>query len=315
MKKFFSFLLGVSFFFSAIMGIPESAYALGLMPMVIEYTLLPGKSQTRDVALYNESDHEIRVVPTVYAVDSSDLYGFPHLVPLDPHGPNASLFSFSENQDLYVLKPKETKKIGITVSLPQSIQPGGYYFSIGWGLVKGESAVTLSENPGVNIAISVPGVVTESGRIAFFGFKNHHSFTSPPVHFIADITNTGGRHFKPYGRIEIKNMFGISVGHGMLTSVADELSDGQAQAFNQRLANGSVLPGATREFYATWKPTFAFGPYTAIVSVDAEGAGTFSATHSFILLPSVFLSLCLIVVLVLIVVSLPFLKKALKHLS
>ncbi len=316
MKKFFSFFFGSVLFVLVFFHAPIPVYALRLMPTVIEYTVLPGATQSHTIALYNDSQQEISVVPTVYAVDSTNLYGFPHLAPLDPQGKHSRWISLPKDESVIQLKPRETRKVEVTVSLPKSVQPGGYYFSLVWGLAKGENEVMLSENPGINIAISVPGSVIQHGSISFFGFANNSTFGAIPIHFIAHITNDGGRHFKPYGRIDIKNMFGISVDHDMLTSVPSQaVSDQSSMGSKARLEHVNVLPGGTREFYATWKPAFALGLYTAVLSVDAEDAGKFSATRSFIVFPALFFTLWGGVLSIVLAMGTYFLRRSFKYVS
>ena len=314
MKKFFSFFLAFAMAFVFFVGMSMPASALRLQPTVVEYTVAPGTSQTHSITITNDSEMEMHVAPTVYVVDSINLYGFPHHGTLDQGGAQAQWFSFPADRDLYILKPRKTSTIKVTVSLPASVQPGGYYFSVAWGIAKGESAVTLSETPGVNIAISVLGTVLQKGRVTFFGLANHDSLTSSPIHFTAHIANEGGRHFKPFGRIDIKNIFGITVDHAMLTSFEGAVSWDSAKVRRAHGEQINVLPGATREFYAVWKPAFAFGPYTAVLSVDAEEAGNFSARTSFIVLPSVFLIVSSLLVLILCSMGIFFLQRTVKHL-
>ena len=100
---------------------------------------------------------------------------------------------------------------------------------------------------------------------------------SRPVVFLVKVKNDGGVHFYPEGSVEIRNIFGSVVARVPIQA----LKNGQSVTTIQKHPNGSVLPGATRELYATWGDGFAFGYYRASTTIDTQGAGSLTGKESF----------------------------------
>ncbi len=273
MGKFFVFFTAV---ISAafVLGCGASVHALVLSPTVLEYDVAKGSTLSRTIHLKNDTSSPVTAKPTVYAVTSQDEHGFPEFAPLTDDVPLKKWISFGTIDAVALDAGKETD-VQILVTVPAEAAPGGYYATVTWDVKREDGTIGLVPSPGVNIALSVPGPVTQKASIAQFSLEKQKGLgLSLPLVFLTKVRNEGGVHFTPEGTIEIKNIFGSVVARVPVLSQKDVSLLGTRH-------NGNVLPGATRILYGTWGNAFAFGPYTATLVLDTHGAGMLSAQTSF----------------------------------
>lgn len=306
---FFVFLGAIGFFVSAV-----PAHALVLSPTVLEYEVAKGSVVSHSVRLKNDSSSSVTLMPTIYAVSGQDEHGFPEFSLPSDDSPLKQWISLGTAGGVTIDAGKEVD-ISILVSIPSQAASGGYYATVTWSAKREGGSVGLVPSPGVNIAIDVPGPVTEKASITQFVPRPQKGFgLSLPITFLIKVRNDGGAHFAPRGTIEIRNIFGSTVGHVPVTTQEGAvLLDA-----NQKNSNGNVLPGATRTVYGVWGGIFAFGPYTATLSLDTHGAGTLSAQKKFFVTSPVLtyiwyavLSLCIVFLLrfILTLIRVVYLKK------
>lgn len=258
MKKFFFFVL------LFLLGGSSYAQALTVSPIVIDFDLEPGSVQDKEITIVNEEGALARVLPTLFHVTGTDENGFPQIEAVSREALLARIVSFPDGVE-YNLAPKERRKLTIRVSAPNDIPAGGYYGVVSWGSSSILNVAPLSGQPGVNLAINIQGDVFEAARIDFFSRATvEERRRGPAVFFEARIQNIGGRDFIPATSVEIRNLFNRKVATLPLQSRA------------------RVLPGTLRTLSARWEGgTWAFGPYRAIMKLDAQGAGIHTAETSF----------------------------------
>ncbi|KKQ94664.1 MAG: hypothetical protein UT66_C0002G0016 [candidate division CPR2 bacterium GW2011_GWC1_39_9] len=170
------------------------------------------------------------------------------------------------NPSSFTLKPKETKIINFSVSIPKNAEPGGRYASIivnMGGQVKVEGGAVVAPRVVSLVLLRVSGNVKEEASV--------ESFTAPqysekaPVKFDLRMKNSGRNHIKPKGTIIITNLLGQKV---------DEI----------QLSGENVLPGAIRKMTTEWKTNkFLAGRYTAtlVATYGEKNDKPLSTTVSF----------------------------------
>ena len=104
---------------------------------------------------------------------------------------------------------------------------------------------------GALILLTVRGDTVTEGTLQQFSTSKRVYFALP-AQFLIQYRNTGTVHIVPRGKIEIKNMFGITV---------DEIP----------LRDWYVLRSSTRRREIVWLPRFALGYYTAQLSISGVG--------------------------------------------
>jgi hypothetical protein len=175
--------------------------------------------------------------------------------------------------------PNEEKVIPFQVHVPDGTGPGGYFGAILFG-TEPPKLNQNSEDKGAGMSVAhqtaclvllrVKGDVNETAQIREFN-TNKDFFSTPfSVDFMIRIENEGNVHIKPYGVINIINMFGKEV-------AAVPVNDG----------GGNILPNSIRRFSdIKWEGKNAFGKYTAKLAltygtpVDKGGQGQDSLTSA-----------------------------------
>jgi hypothetical protein len=121
------------------------------------------------------------------------------------------------------------------------------------------------------ISLNVAGECVDNAQIRSFSTDNF-LYSKPVVTFTARVENKGTTLIRPFGPLEIYNMFGKRV--AMIT-----LNDTKA----------GVFPKTERPFSVTWESDGSgFGRYSAVVSMiygDQGRQPTISSTASFWILP------------------------------
>lgn len=287
MKKFFFIFFGF-ILLSAPLG---PLGALGVAPTVIDFDLKPGASQERSVVIVNEGVAPLRVAPTIFRVSGTDEHGFPLVEALEEGDPLKRMISFPDG-DSYALGIGEKRTVTVRVSLDKKAPPGGQYAVISWGAEDRARGVALSGQPGVNVAISIQGNVSEGAEIRTFSLAGGKGFfVGNPVLFTAIVANTGGRHVIAQGTIEIRTMF---------HTVAAVLPLGNGNGISQDLP-ARILPGTARTLAAKWNDTWALGPYFAILTLKGSGVGTIRAETMFFAVSPLAMLACFLIFVSLVV--------------
>lgn len=250
-------------------------------PVRSELTIEKGKNSTFTMTVENPT----AVATTAKAVvndfvASDDETGTPRLILDDtaqaPKNSFKSIVSSIPDQDL---GPKEKKDIVITISIPEGASSGGYYGAVRF--VPSQEAqggnVGLTASVGTIVLVTVPGSLTEKLDLvqmsAAQGGKTKSFLTKGDIQIITRLKNDGDIHVQPFGRVEVKNMFGKTVNSFDL---------------NNTDPRANILPGSTRKFennvdYKKW-----FGRYTINANIGySQGSGNIvSAQSSFWYVPA-----------------------------
>lgn len=263
MKKIYSLVLFVLFL---VFGMSLPAYALTVSPPIIEISADPGSTVTGEIKLFNESDRTQTFFTSFENFEPSDETGTPRFV-----GSEDGLATWLSTTGSVTLAAKEEILVPYTLSIPNEIEPGGYFAATFFGTQPpaiDESQVSIGGRLGVLMLLRVNGDIPEDGGLLEYQTVDNHSFyVMPPVEFEYRFSNNGGDRVVPRGDIEIKNTFG---------KVRETIS--------ANLQEGSVLPDSARRFKPKWQPeieqpetffeiiqyqwrNFHFGFYTAEINL------------------------------------------------
>lgn len=189
------------------------------------------------------------------------------------------------------LAPGAEQTIPVTINVPSTATPGSHFGGVFVSLEPPRMR-TVGAAVGFEVAnivsIRITGDALESVQIRSFA-TDKYIYGSPQVEFSATIQNKGNVLERPYGPLEVTNMFGEKVA---------------TITFNDQL--GGVFPQTTRDFKVTWSDTgTAFGRYEARLSLvygeDGKQMNTVSSELSFWVLPWNIIKPALIVLFVLLV--------------
>ena len=224
----------------------QEVFALTISPPVMELESNPGQKIDEIIKLFNETDSQIVVYPTLANFKAVGEEGQPSF--LEPTEiTDYSLAAWIEiDKGPIQLAEGERKEIPFTIDVPLGAEPGGHYGAIFFGsqpphLAEERTVIGVAGQIGSLVLLKVAGDIKEEGQLLEFGIKDGEKyFTFLPVDFYWRFENLGTVHLKPQGEILIKNIFGRT-------------SD--TVPANWVGAGGNVLPGSVRLFEASWLKT------------------------------------------------------------
>ncbi len=241
---------------------------LGVSPQILDITANPGESINNVFRLTNASDESIniRTIPKNFtprgeegAVDLTEdktSYSLAEWITVEP--------------DTVEIGPNQTEDFNVNISAPTNAEPGSYFGSVVFQTIPPEregSGASVSQEIAPVILVRIAGDTVESVEIE--EFKSEFGFYSneKAINLISRIRNDGNVHFKPAGKITIKNTFGSEV-----TSID--------------LDRRNVLPDSIRQFTSEWLTGgFKIGRYTATLSLSFGDNEIRTAETSFIIFP------------------------------
>ncbi|MCB9821065.1 hypothetical protein H6798_00810 [Candidatus Nomurabacteria bacterium] len=273
---------------------------LNVSPTVIELDANRGNLVSGSFKVVNGSDVSVDLIATPKNFTASDEEGG---VDITEQPTQYSLASWINVSPETVEVPSRGSQVfEYTINVPADAEPGGHFGVI---IVSTDpqkvdlTGPSVVQEVGPLILVRVPGDTQEKASVVEFSADNFKQ--SGPIELITRVENQGNVHFKPQGKIEIKNMFGNTV-----TSID--------------LEERNVLPGTIRKLVNEWNPGgFTVGRYTAnLTIVYGENNQIASASTTFIIFPYKTILpalLGLIVTIVLIVRNRSRIRKALSVLK
>lgn len=286
--------------------VAQQAHAMTVIPPSIELGGDRGETVTASVTLFNETTSAITIDPSTLKVESMDEEGKPIFAAETTEVDFANWIKVGAGP--YTILPLKRMDIPIEVAIPANADPGGHYATLAFTqkaetLDVGSSQVTVNNAAGVNLLLRVSGDIRESGSVKSFATKDGKTnYNHLPIAFVTKVFNDGNVHFKPTGKVTIRNMLG-----GTTTVIP----------FNQ--TNGIVLPQSQRKVEVTWEKepvtgsgflngfvkewkNFALGPYTAELALTygLQNDRTLNATARVFVFPWKVLLVALVVIILLI---------------
>ena len=290
---FGTLLVAASFFIFGIAQAQESA-GIGLTPSLIEEGADPGQVLEKVITVRNLSSEE-----QYYYLYTRDIEGVRNGgAPIyAAEGAEKTGYEITEWITLGItemtLAPGEEAKVPVTIAVPESATPGSHFGAI---FVSKEPPRLRNSGAGVGyqvaniVSIRITGEAIESAQIRSLS-TDKLVYGDTNVNFLARVENKGNVLVRPYGPLEIYNMFGSRV---------------VAVDFNENL-NG-VFPATVRDFNLVWTDeNFAFGRYEAVLSLvygeQGRALSTMTASVSFWVLPMQIIKPALIILGGLLLVS------------
>jgi hypothetical protein len=240
-----------------------------ISPVRAEYTIDKGSSETLTISIENPTDAQVTAQPVVNNFISSEAEnGEPRLI-LDETGPepkNNFKTLVDPLQELQ-LGPREKKDINVQIRVPANANSGGYYGAVRFvpAATSGAGNVGLTASVGTIVLIRVPGNLTERLDLveltAGQNGKAKSFFTGGDVSVLTRLKNSGDIHLQPFGKVQVKNMFGSVVAEF-------ELNDVDPRA--------NILPDSIRKFENSLsKPSRGWiGRYTVVANLGySQGGG------------------------------------------
>lgn len=265
-------LLVAGFSASSVSGQPAGEQSVSgngfrISPVTSDFVIEPGQSEILTITVENPTELPTIAVPFVNDFIAGQNEDGEVLPILDENAPAAgnSFRSLVGNIDEIELGPRERRDIEVTISVPEDANAGGYY-----GIVRfqprdvNESGnVTLSASVGSIALVRVPGDLSEQLNLvqlsAAQGDSLRSFFTGGEVSTLIRLENAGNIHVQPFGRVQIKNMFGDVV-------ESFELNDVTPRAY--------ILPDTIRRFQDDLEGTNWFGRYTIEANIGySQGSG------------------------------------------
>lgn len=253
-----------------------------ITPVRSELTIEKGRQEVLEISIENPTDAKITAVPVVndfVASDSED--GEPRLIleETDDARPKNSLKDLVQDIESVELGPHEKKEVPVTLSVPEDASSGGYYGAIRFvpAETSGDGNVGLSASVGTIVLVRVPGDLTERLDLVQLSAaqdgKAKGFLTSGNVQVLTRLKNSGDIHVQPFGKVQVKNMFGKTVAEY-------ELNDSDPRA--------NILPDSTRRFVDGLSDQSWLGRYTISANLGyAQGSGdVITAQSSFWYLPA-----------------------------
>ena len=226
-KKTVILLLAISTLLGSV--IPASAWAaatppvaagqaLEIGPPVLNLTADPGQTLKSSLSLRDISTTSLVVTNEVNDFTAQGEDGTPKVI-LDPA--EVSPYSFKtwlSTIPPLTLKSREIKNVPITIKVPATAAPGGYYGIIRFTGTAPEvdgTGVSLNASLGALVFIRVNGAVNEKVSIGELSANNGGEpgtfFQSTPLSFLVRLKNEGNIYEQPTGLITITDMFNHTV--------------------------------------------------------------------------------------------------------
>lgn len=258
-------------------GVEPTGNGFRVSPVRTELTIPKGRSETVVVSVENPSETPVRVTPEINNfVADEDESGSPRLIlddsVLPPRNDLKRLVSPLEG---FTITAGQRKEIPVTISVPNDANAGGYYGAVRFipelPTPEGRN-VALTGSVGTIFLIEVPGDLKQQLNLVQFGAAEGNSyrgfFIGGKVNVLTRLKNTGDIHVKPFGKVQIKNMFGKIV---------------HEYEFNNTDPRANVLPDSTRRFVDEIPQKGWFGRYTIKTNLGYSSGGgeLISANASF----------------------------------
>lgn len=279
----------------------ESTTGSGLSISPTRTDLVVGAGTTADltISLKNVTGGNVTAKAFINDFESDGITGEPKLIVDESQEVVGSIKKFLQGLEDIPLATGESKDIKLTVNVPDDASPGAYYGVVRYQAVPegsaapGDGQVALTASVGSIVLIEVPGNITEKIRVnsvlAYSGQKSGTFMTSKPDAVGIEIENLGNGFARPFGRVEVKSMFGKSI---------------KTYELNNTNPRGVVLPESTRIFKDAVEGISMPGRYSVQANIShGRGGEILSINQSFWYLPVWFLLVALGLVAVLVLAA------------
>ena len=242
-----------------------SSQSLEISPPSQEVQADPGQSVSVKAKVRNRTKDTL---PIQVRIEDFTAQGEEGQVALIEKGPYSLTSWAALDSSSFELGAGATKEVLATITVPKDAAGGRYgsfVFSVGGQAVPGIAA-GVSQEVASLFLVRISGPVNE--RLAITAFSAPSFLEFGPVPFTFKFENSGNVHVKPFGLINITDVFG--------RVVKDVVVRGEA----------NILPGATRVVQASYDERFLIGPFKATANINFGSKNeSLSATTTFFVFP------------------------------
>ena len=278
-RFFATALLGISFVIAGAFT-PLSVFAQGtegleITPAVIEDKVDPGETYSFTLTVKNIADTEKTYYFLAQDIRGLTEDGLPVFADADQEPTGYELSSWiTLPGEPVTLKAGATQSVSFSIQIPTNASPGAHFGGVFFDTQPDRlrtSGASIGVRVGSIINLRIAGEVQEEARLREFS-TGSFIYNAPPVDFKTRVENMGNVLLRPYGLIEITNMFGKKVG-----------------SVNVNESVAPVFPLSEREYTTMWEHDgFTFGKYSAVISViyGDDVRRTITGATSFWILPA-----------------------------
>jgi len=279
--------------------VDDTTSGLAITPLLSEYTLKPGQAQLLELTLRNVTSGDVIAQGFIEDFRADDKTGNPQIITdATKRSPNSIKPFVSGLNDVPIAKG-EQKKVNITIKPPDTATPGAYFGIIRYkatpvgGQAPQPGEVALSASVGSIALVTVPGTINEQVQLAglhvYEAKKEAIFFLKKPNEAGVEVKNLGNGFVKPFGTVEIRDMFGKLV---------------DTYQLNNTNPRANILPDSTREFVNEIKGISKPGRYTMTASVTyGTGGEILVGSKSFWYLPPWLVAIIVVVLVGLIIAA------------
>ena len=235
-------------------NVKNTANSLQVSPVRSDVTIAQGKSGKVPVYITNLTDNTVVLKAIENDFIAGDEKGTPSII-LDEnkYAPTHSLKRFMLPLPNVTLAAGETKEVDVTIQVPSSAQPGGYFGALRFApaSIDGSQNVNLGSSVGSLILMTVPGTYVEKMTLTNFDIQQNggtgSNFRTPDdLQLFIRFQNQGSVQEAPFGQIQVKK--------GKTTVYTSK--------FNTEDPKQTILPDSARRWTVPLKGFGKFGKYT-----------------------------------------------------
>lgn len=247
----------------------EGASGLQIVPPRSEIETTPGEIKDFTVLVKNVTSGSITVKAVLNDFEADNISGTPRIIVDVTKRTPYTLEKMLKGLEDFELGPGESKEVKLIVDPPTSSPPGAYFGAVRFSAIpinqanndEGQRQVSLTASVAHLVLVQLSGDITEKIQVesvrAYRGEKASSFFITKPDRMGVAIKNLGNGFAKPFGKVNISNMFGSPV---------------YPYEMNVTNPRGVVLPDSSRTFFDELKNISTPGRYSVTASL-AQGDG------------------------------------------
>lgn len=260
---------------------------LSISPTRTDLVVAEGTSADLSISIKNVTGGKIVAKAFINDFEPDGVSGEPRLITDSNIKSASTIKDFLIGLEDVPLGIDESKDIKMQINIPAGSAPGAYYGVIRYqavpvdteGQESGGGQVALTASVGTIVLVEVPGNIKQQieikGITAYLDDKKGSLFTKKPNFVGIEINNLGNGFARPFGKVNVKDMFGKNV---------------LSYEMNNTNPRGVVLPDSTRVFKDGLSGINKPGRYTMSADVSyGNGGEVYSITSTFWYLPSWFI--------------------------
>jgi hypothetical protein len=260
-------LASLVFFISVLFNLglaqnPSGTQGFEVSPPSQDLNADPGQTVTARAKIRNSSNNTVAMT---VRIEDFTAQGEAGQVALIDNGPYSLTSWTTVDPKSFTLKAGETKEVVATINVPKGSAGGRYgsfVFSAGGAASPGTAAI--SQEVASLFLVRISGPVSEKLDIAEFTAPSFLEFGPVPLNL--KFVNTGNVHVKPFGLINVRDIFGHKVADIVVP------------------ASTNIFPGASRVVNASLDQRLLFGPFTAqaVLNYGSKNESLTAATTFFV---------------------------------